>query len=105
MEIDLKLTPHECDDVILLSESTISSGHWGDGDALFPDEAHVLDKLRKIKKGEPAAFFARDAEIMIIWIENHCAGRSDGRLTLNSEIEHLLNKIRLSAGRSKPGAK
>ena len=84
MEIDLSLAPHEIDTVLLLSESTMRSGHWGDGDAVFTDEACVLEKLHKNKKGGKIAFTARDAEIMIIWIENHCACRTDGRLSMNS---------------------
>jgi hypothetical protein len=93
MEVNLSLTPHECEIVLLLSESTISGGHWGDGDAIFSDEAHALEKLHKNKKGVPVSYTARDAGIMALWIQNHCESKTDGRLTLNAEHDQLLKKM------------
>ncbi len=92
MEIDIEITPFEADIILRWSEKTISGGHWGDGDAIFPDEAHLLDRLNLIKHAKPAKFTIRDAEIMYVWMDA-CCGSLNGGHSLTAEEEHLKNKI------------
>ncbi len=101
MELDFTLSPHEAGIVLMWSEKTMSGGHWGDGDAIFPDEWHVLERIKKIKKGEPAKFTARDVEIILIFMENHCGCHFSAGLSLTAEEEQLARKLKAAIPESK----
>jgi hypothetical protein len=94
MELDLTITPHEAAIVKLWSEKTISGGHWGDGDAVFPDEAHALEKLKKTALGTPQKYTARDVEIMLIWMEHCCGGLFASGFSLTAEESQLVKKLK-----------
>jgi hypothetical protein len=96
-ETNLNLTPHEAGIIIQWSDKTIHGGHWGDGDCVFPDEGAALEKLLKIKKGEPAVFSARDTEIMLIWLENHCGSHITSGLSLTGEEVPIVKKLHAAA--------
>jgi len=93
METDLVLTPHEAGIIKLWSEKTISGGHWGDGDVVFPDENIVLEKLKHIKAGKPTTITVRDVEIILVWMEAHC-GSISGGLSLTHEEAQLVKRLR-----------
>ncbi len=94
MEADLTLTQHEAGIVKQWSEKTISGGHWGDGDVVFPDEVSVLEKLKRVKAGEAPMLTVRDVEIMLVWMEAHC-GSITGGLSLTHDEAQLVRKLRV----------
>ena len=94
MQLDIELSLHEIDLILMWSEKTISGGHWGDGDVLFTDEARILDKLNDLKRGGHHHLTALDVDVILGWMRSHCGhGPSEG-LSLSAEEERLVRKMR-----------
>ncbi|HOO55506.1 MAG TPA: hypothetical protein PLN69_01705 [bacterium] len=92
MQTELQITRHEAAIIRMWSQETISGGHWGDGDAVFTDEAMLLDKLDDLDAGEHVTFTVRNLEIMMHWMIAHCGDHS-GNLSMSGDEEQLARKI------------
>ena len=101
MTVDIAFTDHEKELLELWADSTIHGGHYGDGDAVFPDEQLVLNKLRE--KARPRVRWTRrNLEIILIWAEHAVGGLRPGKEALNIDESRLLEKIRRTLDESAP---
>ena len=93
MEVDIDFSDHQLNLINLWADSTIHGGHYGDGDAVFPDEQIVLDKLGR-SGSEQVSWTRRNLEIILIWAEKAVGGMRSGKETLNIDEFRVLEKIR-----------
>ena len=66
----LKLTGRDRYILEVWSDNVIHGGHWGDGDVVFPDEANLLEKIRKSASLEEIELGRRDLEVMLVWADS-----------------------------------
>lgn len=95
--MELKLTNLELRQLLIWADHTISGGHWGDGDVVFPEEGITLDKLNKSQDGTVEAN-ERDISTMIIWCENAIGKTLKG---MTSEEISLIEKLKSAEKRIK----
>lgn len=88
------LTEKEINIIKIWADNTISGGHWGDGDAIFPDEGIVLKKISEFD-GMKIDLTQRDMDIIKIWAESYLGGNLNTKLTLNIDEKILLKKLNL----------
>ena len=72
MVMDVNLTNRELFIIKTWAESTISGGHWGNGDVLFPDEANALSKINintDSKANIIINFNQIDIKTILIWAD------------------------------------
>lgn len=93
MNLDISFTDREEEILKIWADATIHGGHYGDGDAVFPDEQIVLDKLGKKDSGS-VKWTRRNLEIILIWAEHAVGGLKRGKETMNIDEFRLLEKIK-----------
>ena len=72
-----------------------SAGHYGDGEALFPDDAIVWKKLNKSEaSGEPTPLSERNIEIILLWAEEAIA-----HTAISVDEFSLIKKLLAALGR------
>lgn len=66
-----------------------NSGHYGDGEVLFPDDAIVWRKLNKGEKtGDPVPLSERNIEMILLWAEENIA-----HTAINVDEYRLIKKL------------
>jgi len=93
--MDIGFSDREIELIKIWADTTLHGGRYGDGDALFPDEAIVLAKLDKTRR---TPWTARDFEIILLWAERAVRGGKSGKVAVNIEEQKLLEKIRRAIG-------
>lgn len=72
------------------SDNVIHGGHWGDGDVVFPDEANLLEKIKKSAQVEEVELGRRDLEVMLVWADSsHGTPEED---ILRERLQKALNQ-------------
>ncbi len=89
----LKLTSLEQKQLLIWAENTISGGHYGDSDVVFPEESITLHKLENASEDE-LEVSERDVRIMLIWCENAIGSTLRG---MTSEETSLIAKLKEAA--------
>jgi hypothetical protein len=65
----LELTDREVMAILVWADSNIHGGHWGDGDAIVPEEDIILKKLNRIKNNR-LSVNENEVKIMLSWSES-----------------------------------
>lgn len=74
----INLSAYEIRILKIWGESTMSGGHWGDGDVVFPDEDALLEQIKKLERNESSELSPRNIDIALIWSEeNHGTPEED----------------------------
>jgi hypothetical protein len=85
--MDLVLTEREAKAIKIWADSVIHGGHWGDGDAIIPEEDIIIRKLNHIE-GDVISLNEQEARIILSW--------SDSTLGIHTlEEESVLKKLKL----------
>ncbi len=87
--MDIALTNLELRQMIIWAENTISGGHFGDGNVIFPEESITMYKLKNSNSGK-LDLSERDIRILIIWAENAIGKTLRG---ITSEEISLIDKL------------
>ncbi|MDH5682753.1 MAG: hypothetical protein OEZ36_14270, partial [Spirochaetota bacterium] len=85
----LKLTELEKKQLLIWADNTMTGGHWGNGNVVFPEEANTLQKINTSSSNE-LTIEERDLKTMIIWAENAIGKTLKG---MTSEEISLINKL------------
>lgn len=88
--IDLKLSSLEKKQLLIWADHTISGGHWGNGDVVFPEENITLSKIQKSEDGLIQAN-RQDLRVMLIWCENAVGSTLKG---LTPEERSVIDKVK-----------
>ena len=84
--MDLVLTDREARAIKIWADSVIHGGHWGDGDAVIPEEDIIVRKLNHIE-GDVISLNEQEVRIILSW--------SDSTLGIHTlEEESVLKKLK-----------
>ena len=84
--MDLVLTDREARAIRIWADSVIHGGHWGDGDAVIPEEDIIVRKLNHIE-GDVISLNEQEVRIILSW--------SDSTLGIHTlEEESVLKKLK-----------
>jgi hypothetical protein len=82
----IQLSDREARAIQIWAESVIHGGHWGDGDAVVPEEDILLNKLTSMKNNR-LSISETEARIILVW--------SDTTLGIHTiEEDSVVKKIR-----------
>ena len=84
--MDLPLTDREVKAIRIWADSVIHGGHWGDGDAIIPEEDIIIRKLDS-RENVVISLNEQEAKIILSW--------SDSTLGIHTlEEESVLKKLK-----------
>ena len=84
--MDLPLTDREVKAIRIWADSVIHGGHWGDGDAIIPEEDIIIKKLDS-RENDVISLNEQEAKIILSW--------SDITLGIHTlEEESVLKKLK-----------
>ncbi len=84
--MDLQLTDRKAKAIRIWADSVIHGGHWGDGDAIIPEEDIIIRKLDSRENGV-ISLNEQEAKIILSW--------SDSTLGIHTlEEESVLKKLK-----------
>jgi hypothetical protein len=84
--MELSVTDREVHAIRIWADSVIHGGHWGDGDAVIPEEDIIIKKLNSIKDNV-ISLNEQEAKIILSW--------SDSTLGIHTlEEESVLKKLK-----------
>ena len=87
--VQLPLNDREKKLVLLWSESSISAGHWGDGDAILPEEEILRDKVMGLNGEGTIGLGRMETRILRQWVARGNNGTPEESM-LADKISHLL---------------
>ncbi len=84
--MDLTFTDREVMIIKIWADSIIHGGHWGDGDAIIPEEDIILTKLQNMEDNT-VSLSENEAKIILTW--------SDSTLGIHTlEEESVIKKLK-----------
>jgi hypothetical protein len=66
MLMDITFTDREVKMIRIWADSIIHGGHWGDGDAIVPEEDIILKKLQSMEDNK-VSLSENEAKIILTW--------------------------------------
>ena len=84
--MDISISDREAKAIRIWADSVIHGGHWGDGDAIIPEEDIIIKKLDSMKD-DVISLNEQEAKIILSW--------SDSTLGIHTlEEESVLKKLK-----------